>query len=76
MGKRHGAPNVSCDLMSRSSERGQGRKNVDVDLSGICLASDGIRVRESRKLCYELVEFLNLDFEGMSFAWMCDETFF
>lgn len=46
--------------MRGRTEACKGCKSVDVDFPGVGLGSDGVGVAESRELCDELVEFLDL----------------
>ena len=53
-------PQVSSDLVRGRSEACKGCKSIDIDFPGVGLGSDGVCVAESRELCDELVELLNL----------------
>lgn len=52
--------NIGGDLMSGSSQGSEGTENVDVDLAGVGLSSDGVGLAEARELGDESIELLDL----------------
>jgi hypothetical protein len=54
--------------VSGSSEGSEGTENVDVDLAGVSLSSDGVGVLESGEFGDELIKFLDLNREIVSFS--------
>jgi hypothetical protein len=51
---------IGGDLVSGGTEGSERTENVDVDLAGVGLTSDGVGVLEAGKFGNELVELLNL----------------
>ena len=57
---------ICGNFVRRGAERSQWGEHINVDLARICLRRDWVRVRETRHLCNQSVEFLHLFIVGVT----------